>query len=317
MNIFAAVLPGLLFFLSSTLNAQKDDSVPEIDNFPVLEGHYLGLKAPLDTASVFAPGIISTGMNEHSHPVFSKDLKEIFWSVFPIGVDDNQLMMRMVEINSKWQKPEIVEFSTKYSEGNPFYSLDGKRVYFQSERPLPKVQEKKDWNIWYIEKREDQWSSKPNLYSFYPNTYENYDNFVCIINDGSFYLTRNNFDNDVPQKFGIVKVPYSNGKFAEPLILGPNINSKYLDWTPYVDPEETYMIFSSNRDDPGSVLGCDLFISFRKEGRWQKPKKFGAEVNSDTIERFPYVSPDGKYLFFIRGFGDIFWIDAAIIDKMR
>ncbi len=77
------------------------------------------------------------------------------------------------------------------------------------------------------------------------------------------------------------------------------------------------MIFSSNRDRPDSVRGCDLFISFRKEGKWQLPIKFGPEINSDMIERFPYVSPDGKYLFFVRGFGDIYWIDAAIIEKMK
>ena len=40
------------------------------------------------------------------------------------------------------------------------------------------------------------------------------------------------------------------------------------------------------------------------------------------IDRFPAISPDGKYLFFTRYNGyensmDVYWVSAKIIDRLR
>jgi hypothetical protein len=42
----------------------------------------------------------------------------------------------------------------------------------------------------------------------------------------------------------------------------------------------------------------------------------GPEVNGDRTEYCPFVTPDGKYLLFTAQ-GDIRWIDAGIIEKLR
>jgi Tol biopolymer transport system component len=41
-----------------------------------------------------------------------------------------------------------------------------------------------------------------------------------------------------------------------------------------------------------------------------------APVNTRESELCPTVSPDGRYLFFIRN-GRVYWVDAAIIDAQR
>jgi hypothetical protein len=47
----------------------------------------------------------------------------------------------------------------------------------------------------------------------------------------------------------------------------------------------------------------------------------GEPINTNTTERFPAVSPDGKYLFFTRWTPDhdedVFWVSAKIIDRLR
>ncbi len=46
----------------------------------------------------------------------------------------------------------------------------------------------------------------------------------------------------------------------------------------------------------------------------------GTTINTDQWERFPSVSPGGKYLFFNRGNGSanqVYWVSAAIIDSLR
>lgn len=47
---------------------------------------------------------------------------------------------------------------------------------------------------------------------------------------------------------------------------------------------------------------------------------WGNEINSDKSENRPYVSPDGKYLFYTStktGNRDIYWVDAQIIDRLK
>ena len=51
------------------------------DDFPVLKGPYLGQTPPGMKAEIFAPGIISTGFNEHGIS-FTNDGKELYFRFF-------------------------------------------------------------------------------------------------------------------------------------------------------------------------------------------------------------------------------------------
>jgi hypothetical protein len=42
----------------------------------------------------------------------------------------------------------------------------------------------------------------------------------------------------------------------------------------------------------------------------------GNEINTTGYEFCPFVTDDGKYLFFSRD-GDIYWVDAKVIDGLR
>lgn len=48
----------------------------------------------------------------------------------------------------------------------------------------------------------------------------------------------------------------------------------------------------------------------------------GSSINTNKQERFPGVSPDGKYLFFTRWYSDpyyhdLYWVDAQIINDLK
>jgi hypothetical protein len=43
----------------------------------------------------------------------------------------------------------------------------------------------------------------------------------------------------------------------------------------------------------------DLYISFRREGKWTPARNLGAPVNSDAEESSPFVSRDGKTFYFV------------------
>ena len=77
------------------------------------------------------------------------------------------------------------------------------------------------------------------------------------------------------------------------------------------------IVSSSGR--PDSLGSADLYISFKKEdGSWTNLKNMGSTINSRELDYCPMLSPDGKYLFFTSkrsGSGDIYWVDAKIINK--
>jgi hypothetical protein len=76
----------------------------------------------------------------------------------------------------------------------------------------------------------------------------------------------------------------------------------------HVAPDESYLVVELHLDP----RTCGLFVSFKQEeGSWSDivrlPTGWG---------RFPSVSPDGKYLFFMRREG-IYWVSADIIEAAR
>ena len=99
--------------------------------------------------------------------------------------------------------------------------------------------------------------------------------------------------------YGIYRTELVHGEYAKPELLPRSINlPPFLNWTPFIAPDESYLLFSSNRRDPEHDDG-DLY----------------------TQERFPSVSLDGKYLFFTRWTPDhdedVFWVDAVSIPALR
>ncbi len=57
--------------------------------------------------------------------------------------------------------------------------------------------------------------------------------------------------------------------------------------------------------------GRGLYISFKKEDEsWILAK------NTNIHGSLPEITADGKYFFFSRG-GDIYWMDARIIEELK
>lgn len=112
---------------------------------------------------------------------------------------------------------------------------------------------------------------------------------------------------------------YVNVRYKEPVNLGGDLNTEYHEWDTCIAQDESYMIYCSMM--PGGQGEDDLYISFREEnGSWGRPIHMGNEINSDKSENRPYVSPDGKYLFYtsnVRGSRDIYWVDTRVFESLR
>ena len=79
-----------------------------------------------------------------------------------------------------------------------------------------------------------------------------------------------------------------------PKFQGPVLGER-ADKTPYFF-NDTVVIFSSVIE--GGYGGSDLYIAQRTEGQWSKPQNLGPTINSAYDETSPFLSVDGRVLYF-------------------
>ena len=279
---------------------------------------YLGQQPPVDSAALFAPGVISTSSYEHSAPAFSPDGKTALWTVMKMP-SYHTMLLEMNYENGKWSSPHSPSFTdTAANTVYPSFSPDGKHLYFSSDRKLSMNDTSIKGNrLWKVERNENGWAA-PILLDTVVSKGGEYASSVA--DNGNLYFT---YGPHRSPDWNIYISEKAADKFSKPTRL--SINSAGYEDGPFISPDESYLIFES---DNGENIkgGTDLFISFKnKDGQWSKPKNMGSKINTSYFERFARVSPDGKYLFFgsnrnqteaQRGF-DIFWIDAGVIEQLR
>lgn len=289
------------------------------ENAPVvLTGSYLGQQPPGDTPVLFAPGVISKG-KEHSAAMFTADGNEIwFGRMFPAKI------YHMKRVDEIWTEPRVASFCDTFNYLYPVLAHDGSRIFFSSDRPkeqsgsrLPRGRV----DIWMVKRTIDGWSEPLRL-----NDNVNYsrrNSCGSTTSNGNLYFTASTKNSSID----VFCSSLVDGNYAAPGHL-TEIDSPTPDHCPFVAPDESYMILSSFR---GGLGLSDLFISFRNEdGSWTEPSNMGPTINSAYKDEYPFVTPDGKYLFFNSnrpsslnpkpiqdGPGNIYWVSTTIIEQFR
>ena len=271
-----------------------------------LSGPYLGQKPPGVRAELFAPGIISRDL--HSVTVFALDGTQVYWK--EMDSTKNHLFFSKL-IDDRWTIPRSASLgSILFDSDDPCFSPDGQKLFFTSWRPvkwyrwLPHKE-----RIWYVEKRPRVWS-KPQPVADAVNVMDIHWQ-MSLTASGDLYFA---------SKEDIYRSPFIDGQHTAPERLKAPINSDFREGTPFVAPDESYLIFGSGRPDDSQGMD-DLYISFRlDDGSWSDVVNLGPDVNSRAHELYPCVSPDSKYLFFLSGRSgtyDVYWIDAQIIGQLK
>ena len=108
---------------------------------------------------------------------------------------------------------------------------------------------------------------------------------------------------------------FINNEFQKPVLLSEAVNTENYEADVFVAPDESYIIFCSTRED-GFGRG-DLYISFKgSHNKWSKAVNMGKEINTQHYEYCPFVTKDGKYLFYTSN-QDIYWVSTEIINEIR
>jgi Tol biopolymer transport system component len=261
--------------------------------------------APHVERAAFAPemwgqGLLSTPLDE-LNTVFSPDGKELYWSI-ALPQQNGGVIMTSKLVNGKWTSPEIAPFSGQYTDWDPFFTPDGKKILFVSNRPNGTEQKgPPDFDIWAVTRTASGWSAPENIGA--PVNSPRPEFYPSIAADGTLYFSANREGR--PGAFDIFRSKLVDGKYTEPENLGPNVNGPGPEIDNYIAPDQSFIVFNAS-GRPDDLGRGDLYISFNENGQWTPAKHLPAPINTSAREYCPIGSPDGQYLYFtsLRGFAD-------------
>ena len=272
---------------------------------------YFHQTPPRQVPEIFAPGEISLPDRGEFASVFSADGTELIF-----GVSDTQKTeIRSTRwVDGSWTEPRTIVSHERYSYMDAALSPDETQLFYISNQPLDGKGEPKDPDLWFSVRTEDGWSQPQNAGS--PLNSDRGEYYVSFTDEGTLYFTTNRAAAEGQEiDFDIHAAPRVDGEFRQPIRLGDSVNSEGYDGDVFVAPDESYLIFSSGR--PEGLGEGDLYVSFRTaDGGWTEAKNMGPGINTEGQDYCPFVTRDGRYLFYSRN-RDIYWVDASILETYR
>jgi hypothetical protein len=282
----------LVSLLATAVLAQNPSTKPT--------GPYLGQTPPGKTPVVFAPGIVSTGTHEFSFSM-NPEGTEVY---FARGIGEMNIKKIMVTrlVNGVWTDPAPLfpDFADEHFE--PSVTPDGRHLYFMAFHPV-EGQPRPDIDMFRADRTDNGWGTPYHLEApFNPMG----SMFTSVTRDGVLYTTDTKTGgNDIARTR-----PTETG-FGPYEILGAPINTAAAEVYPFIAPDESFLIFCKM-----AQTGGGLMVSFRtSDGNWTEPQPIPIGMNGGV----PFVSRDGKYLFFTAGKmpSDIYWVDFQIVRDLK
>ena len=275
---------------------------------PELKGPYFGQTVPGQQPRPFAPDLVSTPHFQHGNVTISPDGREIYWGAGVETPDSGYgygTILFSREEEGGWTAPEIAPFAgERQGDDVPFFSPDGRQLFFMSGRPLAPGASGGKENIWRIERTESGWSEPEPLPPII-NRFDHHWQFSVAAN-GSIYFSSRVGDG---ARSGLYCARNENGRYQEPEFLG------FSGSTPFIAPDESYLITME------FAQGRSNFIRYRQDdGGWSEKINITAETGRGIGGICPKVSPDGSCFFFLTdrtGSSGTWWVAADFIDELR
>jgi len=111
----------------------------------------------------------------------------------------------------------------------------------------------------------------------------------------SFSEKKNSKEDDLYVSFRM-----KDGSWSKPITLGPDVNTKFTETTPFLAADGATLYFSSNRE--GGQGSNDVYVCKRVDKtwkRWSKPQNLGPKINTDGYDAYYSVPAASDYAYMI------------------
>ena len=192
---------------------------------------------------------------------------------------------------SGWTEPEDAPIAGDGVEADPWFSPDGRTLWFISTRTTDGVA-RKDLDIWRVIRGKDgRWGRPERLPEPVNSTDQEW--FPRLAHDGWLY-----FGSDRPGGFGKTDIWRArqgrNGKWIVENA-GPTLNSAEHEYEPLPSPDGKWMLLS----------GADAYFRSEWTGKgWGPRVRLGPEINANGSEIGAAFAPSGKSWLFARDMKD-------------
>lgn len=192
--------------------------------------------------------------------------------------------------------------NSRYDDYAPSITADGKLLVFTSRRSDTKggrIDESGDYkffeDIYYseLDAATGTWSNSTGLNGDV-NT-ETYDAVLSIAPNGNEIFIYKNTSTTAGDIF-FSKYSAVEDKWLAPEKLPRPVNTSYYEGSVSMTADGQTLYFISERE-AGMGMG-DIYVSEKRGDDWSSPKNIGALVNTDYDEKFVFIHPNGKTLYF-------------------
>lgn len=214
-------------------------------------------------------------------------------------IDNEDLMLSHNE-DGFWTPAEPLEnINSPYNEGSGCLSPDGSTLYF-SRCMAPDGFGSCD--LYVAHRQEDgTWSTPTNLGK--PINSNSWDSHPSLSPSGDTLF----FSSDRLGGFGLSDIYYtyknSRNEWVTPLNIGPTINTRGSEVSPFFHPQHQILYFSSN----GHLLNFgeyDIYKSYLYHSIWGEPKNIGPLVNGEGSEFYFTIDAQSSNLYYSRSVED-------------
>jgi tetratricopeptide (TPR) repeat protein len=212
-------------------------------------------------------------------------------------------------LNDKSIKKSILSRSvnSNYAEYGPILADSGQVLYFTARKSDTKGRTMNTDDQDYFEDiYEAKWNSETKDWDSISNALKwntkGFDALTYVSRDGKYALmTINNeaLEQKTTSSSDIfeLSISTSTGKWGSPKpIENKSINSSYYDGSATMTSDRKTMYFVSDRK--GDKKSTDLYRVQKEGSAWGKAEALPDFINTVGRETTPYITPDGKFLFF-------------------
>jgi len=284
---------------------------PEISSF-------FGQSPPGVTPIRFASDIITDNFYPHSRVIISPTGDRIYWVTF-LDTVSSDLALYNADFDGNSLSVATKETALSEYGIKSFIFLDEHKILFGSLQPYDKMEGKLVRAVWTCENTGSGWSVPQPIESTVDTNWASLGS-VSINSAGDIYFSGRM--EGATAKIYYAKFENGNYQKFEPL---PEIINTGITLDPFIDFQDRYLLFAAaNRDDNIGII--DLYISYKDEsGNWSQLANLGQGISTQFLDRFPMVTDDGKYLFFVTSHANHFpsththfyWMDAQVIENFK